>query len=477
MEQEKVLWCISPKARPKQGKAEGIAAKQEAKQEAGASSTASAKAERQKAKQSSASSASASSKAKKSSASSASASSKCIIILDGQDESWKDVWEDEEQKKVSRRKRFWCQQELESQEKMEDSIGYGKRSRVEKGKGKENTRSGGIGAGRGGKAEVEVEEQVPAVFEDEEEQQQQHEGAWEQTPEGVWEQWEHWVQGAVLGGVWGQQGIKEESEESWVQGDVLGEVKEQFPPPGGGEEVKLPPEGEKLQEVEQQKEGLPPEGQDSQGVELPPEVKGLPPEVGSWEHQLLQDKAADLKSRLLAAVLEGRLGHDGNRGGAAAWSRAEVEQEEVEQEEVEQQHSMEEWTIRKEEEWKAVHESLELQKEKEQWQDTLDWCKAVRAPTEPRQSSEEVQHLQEEARSPGRLCQAYTGGQFEEEKQEELQDEAAEGRMWLEKAQRRLEKLQAAAAPTEEAPAEEAPTEVASSEEAPADGQPPYFAN
>ena len=262
------------------------------------------------------------------------------------------------------------------------------------------------------------------------------------------------------------------------------------PSPRRGEEVKLPPEGEKLQEVEQQKEGLPPEGQDSQGVELPPEVKELPPEVGSWEHQLLQDQAAGLKSRLQAAVLLGRLGHDGNRGGAAAWSRAEVEQEEVEQEEVEQQHSMEEWTIRKEEEWKAVHESLELQNEKEQWQDTLDLCKAAKATTEQRQSSEEVQHLQEEARSPGRLFQAYIGGQFEEEKEEELQDEAAETRMWLEQQEelRSNKKLQAAAAAAaagssssskwQEAPADEEPAQdPPAQEEAPADGQPPYFAN
>ena len=439
MEKEKLLWCISSEE-------EGIAAKAEAKQGKGVGIAAKATAERQKAKQSSASSAS--SKAKKSSESS---SSKCIIIFeDGQDEP---VLEDEEQKKVSRRKRFACQQELESQEKSRGSgpIGYGKRSKVEKGKWKQNTRSGAIGAGRGGKAEVEVEEQVPAVFQDEEEQQQQQEGDWQQTPEGNWEQWQHWVQGPVLGGVWGQQGIKEEWEDTWVQGDFQEEVKEQFPPPGGGEEVKLPPEGEKLQEVEQQKEG------------------NLPPEVGSWEHQLLQDRAAELKSRLQAAVLEGRLG-----------AAAEVEQQ-LGEVEVVQQKSMEEYTCGKEGEWKAVHDKLDLQEETEQWQDTLDKYKAAKATTEERQSSEEVEHLQEEARSPGRLFQAYIrspgAGQFEEEKEEELQEqqdaaeEAAETRMYLEELEKKRsnKKLQAAAAA-----ASSSPTGQTSSEE---DGQPPYFAN
>ena len=244
---------------------------------------------------------------------------------------------------------------------------------------------------------------------------------------------------------------------------------EQFPPPGGGEEVKLPPEGEKLQEVEQQKEGL-------------------PPEVGSWEHQLLQDRAAELKSRLQAAVLEGRLG-----------AAAEVEQQ-LGEVEVVQQKSMEEYTCGKEGEWKAVHESLDLQEETEQWQDTLDLYKAAKATTEERQSSEEVEHLQEEARSPGRLFQAYIrspgAGQFEEEKEEELQEqqdeaeEAAETRMYLEELEKKRsnKKLQAAAAAAasssssskwQEAPADEEPAQDPPDwgDKAGEDGQPPYFAN
>ena len=146
-----------------------------------------------------------------------------------------------------------------------------------------------------------------------------------------------------------------------------------------------------------------------------------------------------------------------------------------------------------------------MQEEKEQWQDTLDLYKAAKATTEERQSSEEVEHLQEEARSPGRLFQAYIrspgAGQFEEEKEEELQEqqdeaeEAAETRMFLEALEKKRsnKKLQAAAAAAaasssssskwQEAPGDEEPARAAVEDppdwgdKATEDGQPPYFAN
>ena len=169
--------------------------------------------------------------------------------------------------------------------------------------------------------------------------------------------------------------------------------------------------------------------------------------------------------------------------------------------EVEQQHSLEEWRISQEEEWKAVHE--ELQMKKQQWRNTIDLCRAA---NEQRQSEELVQHLQEVESGRhsilergwkcGRLCQAYTGGQFqeeeEEEEEEELQDEAAATRKWLEEQEelRSNKKLQAAAAASssssskwQEAPGDEETARAAVEDppdwgdKATEDGQPPYFAN
>ena len=149
-----------------------------------------------------------------------SASSQCIILMPEVVEV-----EDEELKKVSRRKRFWVQQSWESQES-KVSMGDGKRSKVQKllrwewetTSGKSGWREGaGMGAGRGVKAEVEVEEeeQVPEVFlKEDEQQQQQQQVVWSKTPEGGWEPVKDL--GDVLQEVWEEQRCKEPWEE-WVR--------------------------------------------------------------------------------------------------------------------------------------------------------------------------------------------------------------------------------------------------------------------